>query len=154
MKPPRVLSLEEQRQLGIPSSNDLIISPTPGTHTHKGWYTSDDEIPQRTSITMGKNLRQNMREVVYVTGGRWPGVLVIVTERRDWGVVGYMQMPEADGIARVPVRVPSDMFIKVGEIPDEDPHGNDNEVGKLVLSIGVGLGPRIGIQKGPHFPTF
>jgi hypothetical protein len=28
-----------------------------GTVTHHGWYTSEDEIPQPTSIIMGRNLR-------------------------------------------------------------------------------------------------
>jgi hypothetical protein len=28
-----------------------------GTVTHRGWYTSEDEIPQPTSIIMGGNLR-------------------------------------------------------------------------------------------------
>ncbi len=30
-----------------------------GTVTHHGWRTSSDEIPQPTSIVMGKNLRSN-----------------------------------------------------------------------------------------------
>jgi hypothetical protein len=30
-----------------------------GTVTHKGWYTSSDEIPQPTSILIGRNLRSN-----------------------------------------------------------------------------------------------
>jgi hypothetical protein len=32
-----------------------------GTVKHHGWSTSEDEIPQPTSIVMGKNLRQSER---------------------------------------------------------------------------------------------
>jgi hypothetical protein len=61
------------------------------------------------------------RRVIHVTAGRWPGVLVIVTEERPWGVVGYMPIPNtlANGtgiVDRAFVRVETGNFTTVGEI--------------------------------------
>lgn len=69
-----------------------------------------------------------MAEVVYVTAGRWPGVLVVVTERREWGIQGYMPMPDhdperGDVVGRAFARVSNGAFVKVGDVEllDENP---------------------------------
>jgi hypothetical protein len=65
------------------------------------------------------------RKVVHALRGRWPHVLVIVTEVRDWGVIGYMPMPGRphgrDQVSRAFVRIETGDFSHVGEIevPDE-----------------------------------
>jgi len=60
-----------------------------------------------------------MAKVIYVIGGRWPGALVIVEEERPWGVIGYMPIPEAGGVAQAPVRISTEEFRLVGEVDTE-----------------------------------
>ena len=64
------------------------------------------------------------RMIVAVTEGRWPGVLVVVTEKTSWGVKGYMPIPEADNVvSRAHVRLELGKFAIVGDtwIEDDEP---------------------------------
>jgi hypothetical protein len=63
------------------------------------------------------------RVVVYVTAGRWPGTLVVVTEEKSWGIVGYMPMPNGSDrtnevVGKAYVRINTEDFTVVGEIED------------------------------------
>lgn len=72
------------------------------------------------------------RDVVYVTHGRWPGTLVIVTTTTVWGVSGYIPMPGhdedagVDMVSRAFFRVANGAFVKVGEIEIEEEQREDS----------------------------
>ena len=56
----------------------------------------------------------NEHDVAFVVGGRWPGTFVVVTEYRDWGIIGFIPIPDGEDVLPAWVRLETGNYEIIG----------------------------------------